>query len=90
MRWGIARSYSRKVGDMWTKLTRHDGDAVLVNVDRLTHVVPRTGGGSSLFFARGVDQKSDATQVVLATRETVVEINDLIGAGRKAGHSAKA
>ncbi|MEQ1950366.1 hypothetical protein [Mesorhizobium sp. CN2-181] len=65
---------------MWIKLTRNDLEPVLVDADRLTHIGPRTGGGSTLYFAEDNDKKSDAKQKVLAVRDTVAEIYNLIKA----------
>lgn len=65
---------------MWIKLTRNDLEPVLVDVDRLTHIGPRTGGGSTLYFSEDGDKKGDAKQKVLAVRDTVAEIYNLIKA----------
>lgn len=65
---------------MWIKLTRNDLEPVLVDVDRLTHIGPRTNGGSTLYFAEDSDKKGDSKQKVLAVRDTVAEIYNLIKA----------
>ena len=65
---------------MWIKLTRNDLEPVLVDVERLTHIGPRTGGGSTLYFAEDSEKRGDVKQKVLAVRDTVAEIYNLIKA----------
>ncbi|MFI0843389.1 hypothetical protein [Mesorhizobium sp. IMUNJ 23232] len=65
---------------MWIKLTRNDLEPVLVDVDRLTHIGPRTGGGSTLYFAEESEKKADTKPKVLGVRDTVAEIYNLIRA----------
>ncbi|WP_442583055.1 hypothetical protein ACSBOB_14310 [Mesorhizobium sp. ASY16-5R] len=78
---------------MWIKLTRNDLEPVLVDADRLTHIVPRTGGGSTLYFAEDGEKKADAKPKALAVRDTVPEIYNLLKAAEgtpAAGSRARA
>jgi hypothetical protein len=67
---------------MWIRLTKIDFESVMVNFDRLTHVSSRTGGGSSLYFDMEiVDKNGDSKQRVLAVKETVAEVYDIMETG---------
>lgn len=73
---------------MWIKLTRNDLEPVLINVDELSHIGSRNGGGSTVYFAEGVDKKDNTKQKVIAVRETVAEIHNLLMATASSGIAA--
>jgi hypothetical protein len=64
---------------MWIKLTRPDLEPVLVNFDRLTHITPRSGGGSSLYLdIEATDKNGESKQRALAVKDSVAEVYDAI------------
>jgi hypothetical protein len=61
---------------MWVKLTKRDMEPVLVNFAKVSHVLNRSGGGSTLNFAVGASEKDGVVKPkILAVTESIVEIS---------------
>jgi hypothetical protein len=70
---------------MWIKLTKKDMEPVLVNLARVSHVLHRTGGGSTLNFAGGASEKDGVVKPkALAVTESVAEISKAMEADEAA------
>jgi hypothetical protein len=65
-------------GDMmWIVLTKLNGDALLVPSDKLTHMIGRKEGGSSLYLA-SMDGREEGRQRTLSVQESLSEIEKLL------------
>ncbi|PSJ58715.1 hypothetical protein [Kumtagia ephedrae] len=62
---------------MWIRLkSNKEGNTLLVSLDQVTHIAPRAGGGSTLYFAM---ETADPTgrqpkQRLLAVRDSIDDI----------------
>jgi len=63
---------------MWIVLTKLDGDPLAVSSDQLTHIIGRSGGGSSLYLSF-MGSGEDGRQRVLGVKEDLPEIEARLG-----------
>jgi len=76
---------------MWIKLTRPDLEPVLVNSDVITHITARGGGGSSLYMElESVDKKGESKQRILACREPLADVYNILKAAEGGAPAAAA
>ena len=70
---------------MWIKLTKRDMEPVLVNFAKVSHVLHRTGGGSTLNFAVRASEKDGVVKPkALAVMESVVDVSKAMEADEAA------